>query len=137
MDVHNKAVRSYNMSRIRSTDTKPEIAVRQFLFSKGFRFRKNDRRYPGHPDIVLPKYRTIIFINGCFWHAHEECSDFSFPKSNTDFWKKKLLQNRKRDAEIYRELTNLGWKVIVIWQCELKKSLFQERMNKLTEQIVR
>ena len=125
------------MSRIRSTDTKPEIAVRQFLFSKGFRFRKNDRRYPGHPDIVLPKYRTIIFINGCFWHAHEGCSDFSFPKSNTDFWKKKLLQNRKRDAKIYRELTNLGWKVIVIWQCELKKSLFQERMNNLTEQIVR
>jgi DNA mismatch endonuclease (patch repair protein) len=88
--AHSKEVRSYNMSRIRSKDTKPEEIVRKFLFSKGFRYRKNDRRYPGCPDIVLPKYRTVVFINGCFWHCHEGCSDFVIPKSNQGYWVPKL-----------------------------------------------
>lgn len=90
MDVHSKKTRSYNMSHVRSKDTGPEIMVRKYLFSKGFRYRKNDKRYPGSPDIVLPKYKTVIFVNGCFWHMHIGCRDFSMPKSNESFWKKSL-----------------------------------------------
>lgn len=135
MDVHSKETRSYNMSNIRSKDTKPEAAVRKFLFSRGYRYRKNDSRYPGHPDIVLPKYKTVVFVNGCFWHMHSGCSGFSMPKTNTDFWRAKLERNKKRDEEVISQLELLGWKVIVIWQCEIKGALFEPRMKLLVEQI--
>lgn len=122
-DVHSAKTRSYNMSRIRSKNTKPEILVRKHLFSKGLRFRKNDKRYPGHPDIILPKYKTAIFVNGCFWHVHEGCPSFKWPKTNIDFWLKKLGTNQIRDISNYASLRESGWKVIVIWECELSKQM--------------
>lgn len=137
LDVHSKEMRSYNMSQIRSKDTKPEVKVRKYLFSHGFRYRKNDKRYPGHPDIVLPKYHTIIFINGCFWHMHIGCKDFSIPKSNTEFWSKKLKRNYEHDQKVYQQLRNLGWNIIVLWQCELKNSTFENRMKQLTDEITK
>lgn len=135
MDVHTKAVRSYNMSHIKARDTKPEVKVRKYLFSQGLRFRKNDRRFPGVPDIVLPKYKTMVFINGCFWHVHN-CKYFSLPKTNRDFWLEKLENNKKRDKLIYLKNQNMGWKIIVIWQCEIKGDLFVHRMEQLIQQIV-
>ena len=129
-DVHSKDTRSYNMSRIHGKDTKPEIQVRKYLFSKGFRFRKNDKRYPGKPDIVLPKYKTVIFINGCFWHKHDGCKYFVWPKSNVDFWKNKIESNVARDNSNYALLTKMGWNVIILWECELKKDRIEETMDK-------
>ena len=101
--------RSKNMSQIRSENTKPEVIVRKYLFSQGFRYRKNDKRLPGKPDIVLPKYKTVIFVNGCFWHMHG-CSRSRLPKSNLDYWKPKLEKNLQRDKIEYEELKSLGWK---------------------------
>lgn len=106
-DNHTKEIRSKNMSHIRCKDTKPEIIVRSFLHKNGFRFRKNDKRYPGKPDIVLPKYKTVIYINGCFWHMHD-CDRFVFPKSNTDYWINKLNNNRKRDMKHYEDMRKDG-----------------------------
>lgn len=134
-DNHSKEVRSYNMSRIRSKDTKPEEIVRKYLFSRGFRFRKNDKRYPGHPDIVLPKYKTVIFINGCFWHCHEDCKYYVVPKSNPEYWIPKLDRNRARDVANIDVLRNDGWNVVIVWECELKKSVQQERLEKLCKEI--
>ena len=119
MDNHSVEQRHYNMSRINSKNTKPEEIVRKFLFSHGFRYRKNDKRYPGHPDIVLPKYKTVIFVNGCFWHMHD-CKEFVLPKSNLDYWLPKLERNKQRDKENVKKLQSLGWNVIVVWECELK-----------------
>lgn len=121
MDVHDKKTRSYNMSRIKSKNTKPEEMVRKYLFSHGFRYRKNDKRLPGTPDIVLPKYRVVIFVNGCFWHGHNQCRYFVIPKSNTEFWVDKINKNIERDALNTEKLISLGWNVITIWECELKK----------------
>jgi len=115
MDVHDKNTRSYNMSRIHCKDTKPEEIVRKHLFSQGFGYRKNDRRLPGTPDIVLPKYKICIFINGCFWHKHDGCKYFVWSKSNAEFWYNKLEANVKRDEARYQQLQDLGWNVIVIW----------------------
>ncbi|MDD7679197.1 MAG: DNA mismatch endonuclease Vsr [Stecheria intestinalis] len=122
------------MSRIKSKDTKPEIAVRQYLFANGFRFRKNDKRYPGKPDIVLPKYHTIIFVHGCFWHRHEGCKQATTPKSRTDFWLEKFQKNVQNDAKHIQELKNMGWKVIVLWECELEKQ-FEETMRNVIAEI--
>lgn len=121
MDVHSKEVRSYNMSQIRGTKTKPEDLVAKYLFSQGFRYRRNVKSLPGSPDIVLKKYRTVIFVNGCFWHAHEGCKRFVLPDTNRELWQAKLLRNRERDSENYKLLTNLGWKIFIIWECDLKK----------------
>ena len=120
-DTKTPAERSENMSRIRSTNTKPEEIVRKYLFSHGFRYRKNDKRYPGKPDIVLPKYHTIIFVNGCFWHMHG-CSCSRLPRSNQEYWKPKIERNIQRDAENQQKLEADSWKVIVVWECELKKA---------------
>ncbi len=126
MDVHDQKTRSFNMSRIKGKDTKPEEIVRKYLFSHGFRYRKNDKRLPGTPDIVLPKYKTVIFVNGCFWHGHNNCKYFVVPKTNTEFWMNKINANIERDHRQHKELIDLGWKVIVIWECELK----HEKQNK-------
>jgi DNA mismatch endonuclease (patch repair protein) len=134
-DVHTPEQRSYNMSRIRGKNTKPEELVRRYLFAQGFRYRKNDARFPGKPDIVLPKYKTVIFVNGCFWHAHEGCKYFVWPKSNVDFWKRKINGNIQRDLRNNQLLSEQGWNVIVIWECQLKKSTFDETMQHLVGQI--
>lgn len=119
-DVHSPEKRSYNMSRIHAKGTKPEETVRKYLFSKGFRYRKNDPRLPGKPDIVLPKYKTVVFVNGCFWNRHEGCKYFVWPKNNAEFWRKKIMSNVERDNRNYSELKEKGWSVVVIWECELK-----------------
>lgn len=133
-DNHSKEERSYNMSRIRSKGNKPEEKVRKYLFSKGFRYRKNDRRLPGCPDIVLPKYKTVIFVNGCFWHKHD-CPRFVWPSSNQEYWIPKIEGNVQRDERNHSQLKESGWNVIVIWECELKKKVFEETMARTVEQI--
>lgn len=115
------AYRHKLMSAIRSKNTKPELLVRHYLWSQGFRYRLNNPRLPGHPDLVLRKYRTCIFINGCFWHGHENCKFFKMPKTNTDFWQKKITRNKEWDLEEQRQLAKMGWHCITIWECELKK----------------
>ena len=134
-DVHSVAIRSYNMSRIRSRNTQPEEQVRKYLFSRGLRYRKNDSRYPGKPDMVFPKYRTIVFVNGCFWHKHIGCRYFVLPKTNTEFWERKLEGNRLRDERNAAQLCADGWKVIVVWECELIKSHCKERLEELYVEI--
>ena len=133
-DTKTPSERSENMSRIRSTNTKPEEIVRKYLFSHGFRYRKNDKRYPGKPDIVLPKYRTIIFVNGCFWHMHG-CSRSRLPRSNQDYWFPKIERNIQRDTETHQKLKTAGWQVIVVWECELKKRLAEKRLSLLCDEI--
>lgn len=135
MDVHDKKTRSYNMSQIKGKNTKPEERVRKYLFAQGFRFRKNDRKLPGTPDIVLSKYKTVIFVNGCFWHGHEGCKYFVWPKSNPDFWKKKIETNISRDLQKIKLLQSQGWRVITIWECELKPANRDARYKKLIEEI--
>ena len=135
MDVHNKETRSYNMSCIKGKDTKPEEIVRKYLFSQRFRYRKNDKRLPGTPDIVLPKYKTVIFVNGSFWHGHKECKYFVWPKTNSDFWEEKIKANILRDAKKIEMLKLQGWKVIVVWECELKNSVRKETLEKIKQQI--
>lgn len=128
MDVHDKETRSYNMSRIRSANTKPEELVRKYLFAKGFRYRKNVNTLPGKPDIVLPKYKTCIFVNGCFWHKHEGCKYFVWPKNNAEFWKKKINGNAERDIQQQNSLREQGWNVIVVWECEVRKDRLDNTM---------
>lgn len=127
--------RSWNMSRIKGKDTKIEISVRKYLFAKGFRFRKNDKRYPGKPDVVLPKYKTVIFVNGCFWHRHSGCKDATIPKTRTDFWLEKLNRNVANDEKNIRLLTDDGWSVIVLWECELEKN-FEDTMEETIKRIM-
>lgn len=133
-DNHTKEVRSRNMSHIRSTSTKPEEKVRKYLFSKGFRYRKNVRKLPGCPDIVLPKYHTVIFVNGCFWHKHD-CPRFVWPSSNEDYWIPKITRNVERDLKNHQILREQGWRVVVVWECELKEKCFQGAMDKLVQVI--
>ncbi len=120
MDIKSKEERSRNMSAIRSGDTKPEMLVRRYLHSQGFRYGLHNHKLPGSPDIVLRKYKTIIFINGCFWHGHECCKYFRLPKSNIEFWQTKIERNRQRDIETIETLKAKGWRVITIWECELR-----------------
>ena len=134
MDNHTKEQRHYNMSQIRSKNTRPEEYVRKYLFAHGFRFRKNDKRYAGHPDIVLPKYKTIIFVNGCFWHMHN-CSRGRMPRSNQSYWIPKIQRNIERDNDNRAKLEAMGWKVIIIWECELKKSIAEKRLQLLCSEI--
>lgn len=124
------------MSRIKGKNTKPEEIVRKYLFSKGFRYRKNDKRLPGTPDIVLPKYKTVIFVNGCFWHGHEDCRYFVWPKDNADFWKKKIEDNISRDKNVIEMLKRQNWAVIVVWECELKKQTLSRTLQKINELIL-
>jgi len=134
-DNHTKGVRSMNMSHIRSTNSKPEETVRKYLFSKGLRYRKNVRTLPGKPDIVLPKYKTVVFVNGCFWHKHD-CGRFVMPASNTEYWSKKISGNIERDKTNRLQLEELGWRVLVIWECQLKKKVAENNLNHLYESII-
>lgn len=126
--------RSWNMSRIKGKDTKIEVEVRKYLFSKGYRFRKNDKRYPGKPDIILPKYHVAIFVHGCFWHRHEGCKDATTPKTRTEFWLEKFDKNVKNDQIKQEKLKEMGWRVIVIWECELKRD-FKGIMDWLEQEL--
>lgn len=135
VDKFSKETRSRVMSRIRGKDTKPEILVRSYLFSRGLRFRKNDKRYPGKPDIVLPKYNTVVFVHGCFWHQHEGCKYATMPKSNVDFWRNKFDRNKERDERNQKELEEMGWNVITVWECQLKKDRREETLEDLYDQI--
>lgn len=138
-DIKTKESRSYNMSRIGGKDTKPEEIVRKYLFSKGFRYRKNVRNLPGSPDLVLPKYRTVVFVNGCFWHGHEGCKYFVWPKSNAEFWRKKIEANISRDQRKEAQLKDMGWNVLVVWECELRPPKRQATLegleNKLKQRV--
>ena len=135
-DNHSKEVRSKNMSHIRSINSKPEEIVRKYLFSKGFRYRKNVRSLPGCPDIVLPKYKTVIFVNGCFWHMHS-CPRFVWPASNQAYWVPKIQRNVQRDQINAAALQKLGWNVITVWECELKKNVREKRLQLLILEIER
>nr|WP_226847405.1 very short patch repair endonuclease [Bifidobacterium lemurum] len=136
-EKYERGTRSYTMSRIRGKDTSIEVMVRRYLFSRGLRFRKNDKRYPGHPDVVLPRWHTIVFVNGCFWHMHDDCpKGVRNPKSNVEFWSAKLLRNRERDRMQRAQLEADGWHVITVWECELTKAAREERLERLYEQIV-
>lgn len=134
-DNHTPEQRRKNMSHIRSANTKPEERVRKYLFSKGLRYRKNVRSLPGCPDVVLPKYKTVVFVNGCFWHQHD-CGRFVWPSSNEEYWRKKITRNVERDNENYNMLSSDGWRVLVIWECELKKKVAEENLQRLYEDIV-
>jgi DNA mismatch endonuclease, patch repair protein len=137
-DVFSKQKRSQVMASIRSTETQPEISVRKLLFSKGFRYRKNSGSLPGKPDIVLPKYKTVIFVHGCFWHGHKNCKYSVTPKSNRRFWTNKIEGTIERDKRKKRELKKLGWNVLTIWECEIKKLLRNSKnQNKLTRDITK
>jgi len=123
MDTLTPEQRSANMSKIRSKDTKPEMFVRRHLHALGFRYRLHDSKLPGHPDIVLPKWHTVIFVNGCFWHRHEGCKVATMPKSNVEFWTKKFERNVARDIKEHSALEASGWHVIVVWECEVRGRL--------------
>lgn len=138
-DVHEPEVRSYNMSRIKGKDTKPEMVVRQFLHQQGFRFRLHGKFrqqiLPGKPDIVLTKLKAVIFVHGCFWHAHKGCKYFRIPETRTDWWAEKLYGNKARDDQHQKQLKEMGWKTFVIWSCELKKPAKQAVLKKLTDEL--
>ena len=133
-DNHSPESRKYNMSRIRSKDTQPEEIVRKYLFSQGFRYRKNVKKLPGCPDIVLPKYKTVIFVQGCFWHMHD-CGRFHWPATNVDYWEPKILRNVERDKENQEKLSAAGWKVLLVWECQLKTKQIQKTLERLAEAI--
>ena len=130
-DVHSKETRSYNMSKIKGKNTKPEMLVRKFLFANGFRYRLHDKKLPGKPDIVLPKYKTVIFVHGCFWHGHEGCKYFVVPKTRTEWWLNKIHQNIENDKKSNIALQNEGWKVLTIWECDLKSKNIDKTLNNL------
>lgn len=132
-DVHEPAVRSYNMSQIRSKNTKPELIVRKFLFKNGFRYRIHSKGLPGKPDIVLPKYKTVIFVNGCFWHGHDKCKYYVKPKTRNKYWLNKIEMNKKRDIENIIKLENEGWRIQIIWECQLKnnKKILEELVHNI------
>jgi len=134
MDTISKDKRSWNMSRIKARDTSIEVKVRKRLFSEGFRYRKNDKRFPGKPDIVLPKYKTVIFINGCFWHRHLGCKRATMPKTRTEYWETKLKRNVENDKKHNYEIEKMGWHPITIWECQIRED-FEDTMLKITKSI--
>ena len=132
-----KEERSIRMSKIRSASTKPELAFRRAIWRLGFRYRVNEMHLPGKPDIVLPKYRTVVFVHGCFWHGHKCCRTSHIPETNTDFWIAKITRNQERDQEVWRQIEAKGWFVIVVWECELKKADFSETISRVETEIKR
>jgi DNA mismatch endonuclease (patch repair protein) len=134
-DVHNKITRSYNMSRIKGKDTKPEMLVRKYIFSKGFRYRLHDKRLPGKPDIVLSKLKVVVFIHGCFWHGHSNCKYFVLPKTRTEWWLTKIERNKQLDGENLLKLKSDGWKVFTIFECQLKSNLRAKTLETLVKRL--
>ena len=135
MDVHSKETRSFNMSRIKGKNTKPEILVRKYLFSQGLRYRLYSKKLPGRPDIVLQKYHTVIFIHGCFWHGHEGCRYFVVPKTRTEWWLNKINTNRENDRKNCELLKEMKWNVITVWECSLKKKKQESTLNNILNMI--
>lgn len=135
MDIFSKSERSEIMSKVLAKNNKLEISVRKYLFSKGFRYRKNVEDMPGKPDIVLPKYKIIIFIHGCFWHGHENCDAATLPTSNIEYWTNKVKSNVNRDLRNKQLLINSGWKIIIVWECELKSKNKEQRFSRLLLEI--
>ncbi len=136
-DVFSKKKRSEVMSRIRKTNTKPELIVRRFLFSMGLRYRLYNKNLPGNPDIVLSKYKIVIFINGCFWHAHDNCKYNKIPKSNIHYWRPKILGNKERDKRNKKEIQKLGWQVFTVWECDLETTKRIKTLDKLYKKILK
>lgn len=130
-DTMSSSQRHHCMASIHSSATKPEILVRQWLWGHGYRYRLNVKGIPGKPDIVMRRYHTAIFVNGCFWHGHENCNNYRKPKTNVEFWGKKITRNRERDQENYRVLQDNGWQVIVVWECQLTPKLIEQTMNEV------
>ena len=130
-DVHSKETRSYNMSRIKSKDTKPEMLVRKFLHAHGYRYTLHNKKLPGKPDIALPRYKTVVMIHGCFWHGHQHCKYFSIPKTRTEWWENKINGNIANDEKASAALRALGWKIINIWTCDLKKDKLEQTLENL------
>lgn len=129
--------RHRNMVAIHSSDTKPEVLLRHELWRRGFRYRLNDRRLPGSPDIVLPRYRTVVFVHGCFWHGHKDCKNYRVPKTNTEFWNAKVARNQERDQTVWRKLEAKGWNVIIVWECELQNATLSDTVSRVAQEIVR
>ena len=129
--------RSIRMSRIRSVSTKPELLLRHAIWHRGFRYRVNANNLSGRPDIVLPKYRTVVFVHGCFWHGHKGCKNYTIPKTNTEFWVAKVARNQERDQEVWRKLEAKGWSVVIVWEGQLKKANLDETIDRVAAEIVR
>jgi DNA mismatch endonuclease, patch repair protein len=136
-DVHSKEIRSYNMSRIKGKNTKPEMLVRRFLHANGFRYRLHVKDLPGKPDIVLPKYKIVIFIQGCFWHGHDHCKYYVIPKTKTEWWLNKINGNKTKDIMNIELLKNAGWQIIEIWECELRPAMRSQTLNRLILSIIK
>ena len=134
-DVHDQATRSYNMSRIRGKNTKPELQVRKYLHAHGFRYKLYDKTLPGKPDIVLPKYKTAIFIHGCFWHGHKGCKYFVVPKTRTEWWLNKINSNIANDTKAVKALRKEGWKIINLWECDLRFPKLERALSSLPKKI--
>jgi len=134
-DIHSKKVRSHNMSRIRSKNTKPELIVRKFLFANGLRYRLHNKLLPGKPDIVLKRYRTVIFIHGCFWHKHKNCKYAFVPATNTNYWLPKLDKNVEKDFFASKELKKMKWKVLVVWECDLKPNKQDKTLQRILQYV--
>jgi len=134
-DVHSKEIRSYNMSMIKGKNTKPEMLVRQFLHASGYRYKLHDKSLPGKPDIVLPKYKTVIFVHGCFWHGHKNCKYFVIPKTRTEWWLNKINGNIANDEKAAKALKKEGWRIITIWECGLKPSKVNKSLTALLKKL--
>ncbi|MEZ5017872.1 MAG: DNA mismatch endonuclease Vsr [Flavipsychrobacter sp.] len=134
-DVHDKKTRSYNMSQVKGKDTKPELLVRKFLHANGFRYRLHVKDLASKPDIVLPKYNTVIFVHGCFWHGHKNCKYFTIPKTKTEWWTKKINGNIANDQKTIHQLQGAGWNIITIWTCELKPKKLDETLSNLIDKL--
>ena len=136
-DTHTPEQRHRNMAAVHSTSTKPELKLRHALWRQGFRYSINDKRLPGKPDIVLSKYRTAIFVHGCFWHGHKDCKYYTIPETNKEFWVAKVARNQERDQEVWRKLEAKEWSVIIVWECQLKKANLDETIDRVAAEIVR
>ena len=134
-DILTEEQRHKAMASIHSVSTKPELKLRHALWRLGFRYRMNDKRMPGKPDIVFPKYRAVIFVHGCFWHGHKGCRNYTVPKTNTEFWTAKVVRNQERDQRVWRELEAMGWSVIIVWECELKKTKLPGTIDRVEAKI--
>ena len=134
-DFLTPAQRHLRMSQIHSSNTKPEVKLRHALWKRGFRYKVNDKRLSGSPDIVLPKYRTVVFVHGCFWHGHKGCKNYTVPKTNTDFWLAKVKRNQERDQEVWRKLEAKEWSVIIVWECELEKKRIDTTISRVACEI--